>query len=52
MIFNIILQENISLTINFSDQKLLITRVTNLDIDLQNKKLLVIKIIIIKNKKI
>jgi len=32
------LQENTSLTTNFSDQKLLTTIVTNLYINLQNKK--------------
>jgi len=45
-------QENISLTISFSDKKMLVNIVTNLDINLQNKKLLVTKIIIIMNKKI
>ena len=36
---------------NFGDQKLLINIVTNLDTNLQNKKLLVTKIITIMNKK-
>jgi len=44
------LQENVSLTINFSDQKLFI--ITNLDTNLQNKKLLITKIITIMNKKL
>jgi len=36
-----ILQENILLTIQLSDQNLLIIIMTNLDTNLQNKKLLV-----------
>jgi len=46
------IQENISLITNFSDKKLLVTILTNLYINLQNKKLLVIKIVIIMNKKL
>ena len=46
------LQENVSLTTNFNDQKLLVTIVTNLDINLQNKKLLVTKIVNSMKKKI
>jgi len=42
----------VSLVTNFSDQKLLMTIVINLDINLKNEKLLVIKIIIIINKKL
>jgi len=42
--------ENGSLTINSNDQNLLVTIVSNLDINLQNKKLLVVKIVIIINK--
>jgi len=45
------LQENVSLVTNFSYQKLLVTIVTNLDIILKNKKLLVTKIVTIINKK-
>jgi len=41
-----------SLTINFNDRKLLIIMVNNLDSNLQNKELLVTKIITIMNKKI
>jgi len=48
----ILLQKNVSLTTNFSDQKLLITIVTNLYTNLQNKKLLVTKIVTIMNKKL
>jgi len=39
------LQNNTSLVTNFSNQKLLVTIVTNLDINLQNKKILVTKIL-------
>jgi len=45
------LQENILLVINFSDQKLLVTIITNLNANLKNKKLLVTKIVTIINKK-
>jgi len=38
------LQENTSLVIKFSDQKLLVTKLNNLDTNLKNKKLLVTKI--------
>jgi len=37
------LQENILLTINFSNQKLLVTKVINLNINLQNKKYCLLK---------
>jgi len=47
----IILQENVSLTTNYNDKKLLVTIVINLDTNLQNKKLLITKIITIMNKK-
>jgi len=46
------LQEKASLTTNFSDQNLLVTIVTNLDTNIQNKKLLVTKIVTIINTKI
>jgi len=36
----------------FSDKKLLVILVTNLYVNLQNKKFLTTKIIIIKNKKL
>jgi len=35
-----ILQENASLVTNFSDQKLLVTIITNLDTSLQSKKII------------
>jgi len=41
-----------SFTTNFSDQKLLVIIVINLDINLQNKKLLVTKMVTIMNKKL
>jgi len=47
-----ILREKASLTTNFSSQKLLVTMITNLDINLKNKKLLVPKTVIIMNKKL
>jgi len=40
------------LVTNFSDQKLLVTIVTNLDTHLQSKKILVTKIMTIMNKKL
>ena len=46
------LQKNISLVTNYSDKKLLVTIVTNLYINLKNKKLLVTKIVTIINKKL
>jgi len=36
----IALQENVSLVTNFSDQKLLVTIITNLDTSLQSKKII------------
>ena len=45
------LQEHVSLITNFNDLKLLVTIVTNLDSNLENKKLLVTKIVTIMNKK-
>jgi len=36
LVYKLTLQENILLVINFSDQKLLVIIVTNLDINLQN----------------
>jgi len=47
-----LLQEDASLTTNFTDQKVLVITVINLDINLKNKILLVIKIITIMNKKL
>jgi len=46
------LQENVSLVTNLSDQNLLVTIMTNLNINLQSKKLLVTKIVTIMNKKL
>jgi len=46
------LQENVLLATNFSDQKLLATIAIHLGTNLQNKKLLVTKIVIIINKKL
>jgi len=46
------LQENALLVTNLSDQKLLVTIMTNLDTNLQSKKILVTKIITIMNKKL
>jgi len=46
------IQENVLLVINFSDQKLLVTILTNLDTNLQSKKLLVTNIVTIMNKKL
>jgi len=46
------LQENISLITNCSDQKLLVIIVTNLATNLQNKKLLVTKVVTIMNTKL
>jgi len=46
------LQENVLLVTNFSDQKLLVTILNNLDTNLQSKKLLVTKIVTIMNKKL
>jgi len=46
------LQDNVSLRINFIDQKLFVTIMTNLDTNLQNKKLLVTQIFTIMNKKL
>jgi len=46
------LQENVLLVTKFSDQKLLVTIVINLDTNLQSKKLLVTKIVTIINKKL
>jgi len=40
------------LVTNFSDQKLLVIIMTNLDTNLQSKKLLVTKIVTIMNKKL
>jgi len=45
-------QENASLITNFSDQKLFVTIMTNLDTNLQSKKLLVTKIVTIMNNKL
>ena len=42
------LQENPSLKTNFSVKNLLVTIVTNLDINLQNKKLLIAKTLVAK----
>ena len=46
------LQENASLVTNFSDQKLLVNIMTNLDTNIQSKKLLVTKILTSMNKKL
>jgi len=47
------LQENASLVTNFSDQKLLVTIIINLDTSLQSKKKsFVTKIVTIMNKKL
>jgi len=46
------LQKNTSLVTNFSGQKLLVTIVTIFNTNSQSKKLLVIKIVTIINKKI
>jgi len=47
------LQENISLTnFNFSDQKLLVTIIINLDTSLQSKNVLVNRVVIIMNTKL
>jgi len=48
---NLSLQENVSLVTNFSEQKLLVTIVTNIDTNSQSKQLLVTKIVTIMNKK-
>jgi len=48
----ITLHENQLLTTNFSDKKLLVTITTNLDTKLENKKLLVTKIVTFMNKKL
>jgi len=48
----LIQKKNTSLTMNFSEFKLLVTIVTNLNTNLQNKKLLVSKIVIIIIKKL
>jgi len=44
---SVTLQENVSLMTNFIYKKFLVTIGTNLDINLQNKKLLVTKIVTI-----
>jgi len=44
--------KKISLTSNFSNQKLLVTIMTNLNIGLQNKKIMITKIVIIMDKKL
>jgi len=46
------LQENASLVTNFSGQKLLVNIMTNLDTNIQSKKLLVTKILTSMNKKL
>jgi len=48
-LYNVV-QENVPLIINFNDKKLLIPIMTNLDTNLQIKKLLVTKIIIVIKK--
>jgi len=45
-------QENVLLVTNFSDQKVLVTIVTNFDTNSQSKILLVTKIVTIMNKNI
>jgi len=47
-----VLQENSSLTTNFSYKNLLITIVIILDTNIQNKKLVITKIVTITNKKL
>jgi len=51
-LFYYINKRNSLLTINFSDKKLLVTIITNLDTNLRIKKSLVTKIVTIMNKKI
>ena len=46
------MQENVLLVTNFSDQKVLVTIVTNFDTNSQSKILLVTKIVTIMNKNI
>ena len=46
------MQENVLLVTNFSDQKVLVTIVTNFDTNSQSKILLVTKIVTIMKKKI